>query len=129
MAQNNKQYTQADYLADFKEITDLMYETTRKKNTDYTGDASDPFKNFRMIEEMGVCSAEAGIITRLTDKLMRMSGFVKNGVLQVQDEKIEDTDVDLAVYSIIFALMVKSKKLSPVQDLTNKQLGTLTKSN
>lgn len=103
-------YTQEDYLEDFKAITDLMYETTKRKNSDYTGDASDPFKNFRMIEEMGVCTTEAGVITRLTDKLMRMGGFVKNGVLQVQDEKIEDTAIDMAVYAIIFALIVKSKK-------------------
>ena len=104
------QYTQADYLKDFKTILDLMYQTTERKNSDYTGDLSDPFKNFRMIEEMGVCSTEAGVITRLTDKLMRMSGFVKNGVLKVQDEKIEDTAIDMAVYAIIFALIVKSKK-------------------
>lgn len=106
----SKDYTQADYLRDFKTITDLMYQTTERKNSDYTGDVTDPFKNFRMIEDMGVCSVEAGIVTRLTDKLMRMSGFVKNGVLQVQDEKIEDTAIDLAVYSIIFALYIKNKK-------------------
>lgn len=104
------EYTQEDYLKDFKAITDLMYETTKRKNSDYTGDVSDPFKNFRMIEEMGVCTTEAGVITRLTDKLMRMGGFVKNGVLLVQDEKIEDTAIDMAVYAIIFALIVKSKK-------------------
>ena len=103
-------YTQEDYLKDFKDITDLMYETTRKKNTDYTGDASDPFKNFKMVEEMGLLSAEAGVLVRISDKLSRMAGFVKNGTLLVADEKIEDTAIDLAVYSIIFALIVKSKK-------------------
>lgn len=111
----SKDYTQADYLQDFKAITDLMYQTTERKNSDYTGDITDPFKNFRMIEEMGVCSTEAGIITRMTDKLMRMSGFVKNGVLKVQDEKIEDTAIDLAVYAIIFALTIKSKKNGTIE--------------
>lgn len=107
---HTEQYTQADYLEDFKAITDLMYETTRKKNTDYTGDLSDPFKNFRVVEEMGLISAEAGVLVRLSDKFSRMAGFVKNGTLQVADEKIEDTAVDMAVYAIIFALLIRSKK-------------------
>lgn len=110
-----KTYTQEDYLKDFKEITDLMYETTKKKNTDYTGDASDPFKNFKIVEQMGIIDAEAGILVRLSDKFSRMAGFVKNGTLLVADEKIEDTAVDMAVYAIIFALLVKSKKRDMVE--------------
>ena len=103
-------YTQEQYLKDFREILELMYETTYKKNTDYTGDKSDPFKNFKIVEDLGILSAEEGVIVRITDKLSRMAGFVRNGVLQVEDEKIEDTAIDLAVYSIIFALLVKNKK-------------------
>lgn len=103
--------TQEQYLEAFKEITDMMYETTRRKNSDYTGGVDDAFRNFKVVEALDLLSAEAGVLVRLSDKLSRMSGFVKNGTLLVADEKIEDTAIDMAVYAIIFALIVRSKKL------------------
>jgi hypothetical protein len=102
-------YTQEDYLKDFEAITKTMYEVTKAKNSDYTGDISDPFKNFKQVEYMGICSAEQGFLTRMTDKMMRISTFVKKGELQVQDEKITDTLQDLAVYSILMLCYIKSK--------------------
>lgn len=89
----------------------MMYETTRKKNTDYSGGVDDPFRNFKVVEALGLLTAEAGVLVRLSDKLSRMSGFVKSGTLLVQDEKIEDTAIDMAVYAIIFALIIKQKKV------------------
>lgn len=103
-------YTQEDYLNDFKAITEKMYEVTKAKNSDYTGDASDPFKNFKQVEFMGICSAEQGFLTRMTDKMMRIGSFVKKGELQVKDESVTDTLQDLAVYSILMLCYLKSKK-------------------
>lgn len=94
----------------FKEVTDRMYEVTKAKNTDYTGGASDPFSNFKVVEALGLTSAEEGVLVRITDKLSRMAGFTQTGTLLVADEKIEDTAIDLAVYAIIFALLVKQRK-------------------
>lgn len=96
----------------FKEITDKMYETTKRKNSDYTGDSSDAFKNFTMVESItqGGITAEQGFFTRMMDKMMRFAGFVKNGTLQVADEKIEDTVLDLAVYCILFVCYRRSKR-------------------
>lgn len=103
---------QAEYLENFKKITEQMYETTYRKNTDYTGaDAGDPFKNFRAVELMGVASAEQGFFTRMIDKMMRIGGFIKNGTLKVADEKVEDTLMDLAVYCILFICYLRDKKV------------------
>ena len=103
-------YTQQNYLAEFKAITSRMYEITEAKNSDYTGDTSDPFKNFKAVEMLGVTSVEVGFFTRMTDKMMRLGGFIKNGALKVKDEKIEDTLMDLAVYSILLICYLRSKR-------------------
>lgn len=103
---------QTEYLENFKAITTQMYEITKAKNTDYTGaDAADPFKNFRAVEDMGVATAEQGFFTRMTDKMMRIGGFIKNGTLKVADEKVEDTLLDLAVYCILFICYLRDKKV------------------
>jgi len=98
------------YLAEFVAITEQMYEITQRKNSDYTGDTSQPFKNFTMVETMGAASTEQGFFTRMNDKMMRFAGFLKNGTLQVEDEKIEDTLMDLANYSILLICYLRSKK-------------------
>jgi hypothetical protein len=111
---------QAEYLEMFKKITDQMYETTYRKNTDYTGaDANDPFKNFRAVEEMGVATAEQGFFTRMTDKMMRIGGFIKNGSLKVVDEKVEDTLIDLAVYCILLVCYLRDKQVKNGQRSDN----------
>ena len=101
---------QEEYLKDFKEITEEMYKITQAKNSDYTGDSDQPFKNFTMVETMGASTTEQGFFTRMTDKVMRIAGFLKNGTLKVADEKIEDTLMDLANYCILFICYLRSKK-------------------
>lgn len=98
------------YLDEFKRLTDEMYEITKKKNSDYTGDDSQPFKNFTMVETMGGATTEQGFFTRMTDKLMRFAGFLRNGTLQVEDEKIEDTLLDLANYCLLCICYLRSRK-------------------
>ncbi len=98
------------YLDLFKTITEDMYKITVAKNHDYTGDPTQPFKNFTMVETLGVATTEQGFFTRMTDKMMRLGGFIQNGTLKVQDEKIEDTLMDLANYSILLVCYLRSKK-------------------
>ena len=102
--------TRDEYLVEFEKITREMLEITKRKNQDYTGDANDPFKNFTMVETMGVATTEQGFVTRMIDKIMRISGFVKNGTLAVADEKVEDTLQDLAVYSILLICYLRSRR-------------------
>lgn len=102
--------TKQEYLEFHKKCTELMVQITAAKNADYTGTSGDPFANFKKVEDLGICSTEQGFMTRMMDKFMRINSFVQKGVLQVKDESIEDTLLDLANYSILFAGFIRSKK-------------------
>jgi len=105
--------TREELLAYHKQKCQDMNDTMKRKNNDYCSASSskeiDPFHNFRQIESLGLCSAEVGIVTRMLDKLARISSFIKNGELQVKDESVEDTLLDLANYSIILSAYIKDK--------------------
>lgn len=88
-----------------------MNDIVKAKNQDYSGGGdSYAFNNFTMVEKMGISSTEQGFLTRMTDKLMRISNLVNNGSAAVKDEAIEDTLADLANYSILMIGYLKSKK-------------------
>lgn len=100
-----------EYLEFHREVCDRMVEVTKNKSHDYAGFADDdPFANFRVVESCGVASVEQGFLTRMMDKISRINSFVKQGVCNVKDEKIEDTLIDLANYSILMAGYIRSKK-------------------
>ncbi len=101
-----------EYLAYHRQCCDKMIEITKKKNSDYAGfsDDDDPFANFRLVEKQGTCSTEVGFLTRMSDKTARIQTFVKRGVLNVPDESIQDTLLDLANYCVLLAGYIKSKK-------------------
>lgn len=108
--------TRETYLQEFKWITDRMYEITKAKNSDYTGDDNNPFDNFEAVARLGIASTEQGFLTRMTDKFMRITSFVKKGTLQVKDESVQDTLLDLANYSILLACYIKSgRRRGPVE--------------
>lgn len=96
----------------FDESTAKMREILANKNHDYAGQqvVTDAFANFTRVEAMGIATTEVGFLTRMTDKLCRITTFVKGGVLKVQDEKVSDTLLDLANYSILMAGYIKSKR-------------------
>jgi hypothetical protein len=104
--------TKEQYLAFHADFCRDMVEITKRKNSDYTGDNGDPFKNFKMVEEFGVATAEQGLFTRMTDKMARLGTFVSGKELQVTDESVIDTLKDLSNYSAILAALIKSKKSS-----------------
>lgn len=74
----------------FKEIVDEMYEIYVAKNTDYGSSVSDTFRDFGLVS----------FLVRISDKLNRLKTLSKQESL-VKDEKIEDTLIDLANYSIL----------------------------
>lgn len=102
--------TRDELLAYFEDTTAKMVRTMSAKNADYAGDADEAFQNFMYVELFGVASAEQGFFTRMTDKFSRLATFIKIGVLQVADEKIEDTLIDLATYSLLLAAYIKEKR-------------------
>jgi hypothetical protein len=106
--------THEQYLAQFEAITKEMLELTRKKNKDYSA-SQDAFCNFTIVERMGIATTEQGFLTRMMDKMMRLSTFAQGRQLQVVDEKVEDTVQDLAVYSILLLCYLRSKSKKDVE--------------
>lgn len=100
--------TQEQYLKEFKELLLQMYELTRVKNSDYAG-SDNAFQNFELIAHLGAATVEQGFVVRMSDKLQRIANLISRENM-VADEKIEDTLLDLSVYSLLFLLYLKSKK-------------------
>lgn len=101
-----------EYMEFHRKMCDKMIEITKSKNADYCGgeNATDPFRNFRTPEFFGFASAEQGFLTRMSDKFSRLSTFVQKGILQVKDESVEDSLLDLANYCLLMAGWIKAKR-------------------
>lgn len=85
---------------------------SKAKNNDYAGqETSDAFANFRMIEHLsqGKVTAEQGILTRMTDKMIRVMNLLSQDA-KVKDEKIGDTLSDLANYAMILRVYMEDKQ-------------------
>ena len=98
-----------EYIQYHKEMCDKMISITEQKNADYTGSSDDPFANFRVCEQLGVCSVAQGFVVRMTDKLKRIISIaVQQNKVKVLSETVEDTLLDLANYCILLAGYLKS---------------------
>jgi hypothetical protein len=101
--------TKEEFLQFHRDTCDQLFKLTKAKNSDYTGNGG-PFANFEQVEHLGVCSTEAGILTRMLDKMARLSSFLQKGSLEVKNESAIDSAKDLANYAIILAAYMQSKK-------------------
>ena len=79
-------------------------ELAQKKNADYAA-GSDPFKNFRASELVGVDPGRA-ILVRLTDKLSRL-GNLLDAEPKVQNESARDTLDDMVNYAAILIALLE----------------------
>lgn len=91
----------------FEEITTSMFDLYKRKNADYGNSVAKTF------DEYGLVS----FLVRIEDKLNRVATLTKKSTTeqQVTDEKIEDTLLDLANYSIMALIeldRVKSERCS-----------------
>ena len=84
-----------------------MREIMEKKNHDSSG-VGDVFKNFRMVEDLGVTTTEIVLFTRWLDMVSRLGTLITTNESAV-DESIIDTLSDLANYSILLAAYLKFK--------------------
>jgi hypothetical protein len=75
----------------FEEITKKMNELYQRKNQDY-GNSFDS-----TLDEFGIV---AGLI-RINDKVNRLKSIHKSSEVRVNDERIEDTLMDLANYAVM----------------------------
>ena len=99
-------------LSDMEATFDKCLSTAKKKNADYAGEGewSDPYKNFRGSEFVGV-SPDRAILVRLMDKMSRVSTLLSQEA-KVKDESIEDTLCDMVNYSAILLSYIKNNKLA-----------------
>lgn len=83
-------------------------DIVKKKNQDYAGQ-SDPFKNFRLVEHLGVCNVEEAILVRMADKFQRIANLLHQDSA-VKDETIEDTLIDLMNYANILLVYIQKER-------------------
>lgn len=96
-----------------------MIEITKKKNADYAGAGDDPFNNFRHVGNLIVVPSvdivSVGFLTRMSDKFSRIGSFISNGELQVKEESVEDTLLDLANYAALFAGYLREQREKSIE--------------
>lgn len=88
-------------------------EIVSAKNDDYA-DGSDPFQNFRMVEDAGLVSTEVGIAVRMSDKVQRVFNLLDpEREASVDDESLMDTLSDLRNYANILQVYLEHEKQEP----------------
>lgn len=99
--------TTAQFISHIEKTYIRGLDIIKSKNADYAG-SSDPWKNFRSAEVVGV-SLERAILVRILDKLARV-GNLLGKENQVKDESIEDTILDAANYLLILHAYLYGEK-------------------
>ena len=113
--------TREELLKYHSELCQAAKDLMNLKNRDYAGkDGNEPFANFTRVESMGICSTEQGFMTRITDKMSRLSSFLDSGKMHVEDESFYDTIVDVINYMVLLSAYVNDKE-SPA-DTSDPQL-------
>jgi len=87
----------------FYELLEEMKRTHDAKRHDYAS-TEDVFANFRHCEIAGI-PAWKGVAVRISDKFSRIMGFARKERLEVKDESIKDTLVDMANYALIALIL------------------------
>lgn len=87
-----------------KLLCDHSRDLMRRKSNDYAGeDGENTFRNFEICSRLGVTTTEQGILVRLTDKVSRLASFSTQKTMLVDDERYEDTILDLINYAVVLA--------------------------
>ena len=103
--------TRDELLKYHAELCTEARELMSLKNRDYAGnEGTEPFANFTRCEAMGICKTEAGFMVRVTDKMSRLSSFLRSGKMHVEDESFYDTIVDVINYMVLLGAYVKDKE-------------------
>ena len=82
----------------FRQITNQMLMLYERKNKDYGNSITDTYKKYGPVS----------YLVRMEDKINRLRTLVQNKEQKVQDEKIQDTLIDLANYSILMLLELEN---------------------
>lgn len=82
------------------------FELLKAKNADYS--KAHPLGNFMVAEALQACSAENGIIVRMSDKLSRLVSILEKGA-EVKSESVTDTIVDIINYAVLLQAVITFK--------------------
>ena len=87
-----------------------MADIAKAKNSDYSRWEENPFRNFEYLENLTQwkCKTEYNILGLMCNKMSRIANLIDSEA-DVKDEKITDTLLDLANYSIILLLYIENK--------------------
>jgi hypothetical protein len=91
----------------FYELLKQMKEVHDAKRHDYGNE--DVLANFRYSELAGI-PCWKGCLVRIGDKFSRIMNYAKSESLAVKDEKIKDTLIDMANYSLIALILLEEEK-------------------
>jgi hypothetical protein len=86
-------------------LVSKMSDTYVRKDSDYAQDG-EPMGNLRACEGFGI-PAWKGVLVRMSDKKQRLGSFIAHGELKVEDEKIDDTMMDLANYALLGVVLLE----------------------
>lgn len=89
-----------DKLEEHERICNYLHDMYYKKNTDYGDSVGETFKKYGL----------TSFLVRLEDKLNRARTLNKQDAL-VDDEKIEDTLLDMANYAILAVIELRNQKM------------------
>ena len=93
-----------------KDLCNSALDLMQKKNHDYAGSkGNEPFANFTRSEAMGITTTEKAMLVRMLDKMSRLSYFTDAKEFKVQDEKLQDTIVDIINYSVLLYAYLSEK--------------------
>lgn len=86
-------------------IFNEMQDVYESKDSDYC-EGEIPMQNLRACEELGI-PAWKGTLIRMGDKKRRIQSFFNKGMYRVEDEKLEDTLVDMANYALLCSILIE----------------------
>ena len=97
--EDNMEKYKAEKETTYVNIIDELYDTYKKKNSDYGNSFADT------IEEFGFIPA----VARISDKVNRMKNIVKGQRMNVKDESFRDALMDTANYCIMTIMEIGKK--------------------
>lgn len=92
-----------DRVDEFKTVLGEMVETFARKNTDYGGAV--------------FAHGPIGVLINIHNKLQRITTINKNSITMVVDEKLRDSLMDNAIYSIIAVMSIDEAQREEMEGL------------
>jgi len=90
-------------------IIDEIVALHEMKQNDYGRvEQGDPFANVRASEDFGI-DGWVGSVIRANDKMRRLQKAARQGPESLKNESVEDSLMDMAVYSIIALCLFREK--------------------